>query len=86
MKNVRQKSHCILQKHCWTTLIQYYQYLLAILLTIGITAFVSGNDAFSGIDIKQEDDTTDNDSIVVVEELSTSVLYTSMEVKSEAGK
>ena len=86
MKNVRQKSHCILQKHCWTTLIQYYRYLLAILLTIGIIAFVSGNDVFPGIHIKQEDDATDNDSIVVVEELSTSVSYTMMEVKSKAGK
>ena len=28
------KSHCILKKHCRSTLIQYYQYLLAFLMTI----------------------------------------------------
>ena len=50
-----------------------------------ITTFVPGNDIFPGIGIKQEDDTTDDDSVVILEELSSSVSYTRMEVKSEAG-
>ena len=53
---------------------------------IEIIAFVPGNDVFPDIDIKQENDTTDDDSVVMVEELFSSVLYTRTEVKSEAGK
>ena len=53
---------------------------------IEITAFVPGNDVFPGKDIKQEDDTVNDDSVVIVEELSSSVSYTRMGVKSEAGK
>ena len=51
-----------------------------------ITAFVPGNDVFAGIEIKQEDDITNDESVVIVEELSSSVSYTRMEVKSEATK
>ena len=36
---------------------------------IDITAFARGNDVSPGIDIKQEDDTNANDSVVTVEEL-----------------
>ena len=53
---------------------------------IEITAFVPGNDVFPGIHIKQEDDTVNDDSVVIVEELSSSVSYTRMGVKSEDGK
>ena len=53
---------------------------------IEITAFVPGNGVFPGIDIHQEDDTTDDDSVVIMEELSSSVSYTRMEVKSGAAK
>ena len=53
---------------------------------IEITAFVPGNDLFPGIDKRQEDNTTNGDSVVIVEGLSSSFSYTRMEVKSKAGK
>ena len=42
---------------------------------IEINAFAPGNDAFLGIDIKQEDDTINDDSVVIVEELSSRLVY-----------
>ena len=53
MKNVRQKSYCILQKHCRSTIDPILPVPFSNLDDdIEITAFVPGNDVFPGIDIR----------------------------------